>query len=99
VLALQILSGVTISDFPSGVRYFFDKAREKIKYQTADPAGYSGDVGSYISSPAQIEEAVGKFQRAFDRAIKAEENDSRGYISEAIELWQKIFGDYFPSYH
>jgi len=27
VLAMQIFQGVTISDFPSGMRYFFDKGR------------------------------------------------------------------------
>jgi hypothetical protein len=36
ILALQILDKVTISDFPSGMRYFFDKGREKIKFQTAE---------------------------------------------------------------
>jgi hypothetical protein len=99
VLALQILTNVQISDFPSGARYFFDKGREKIKFQTADPAGYSGDVGSYISSSAQIQEAVGKFQIAFDRAIKAEDYATRGHTADAVGLWQKIFGDYFPNYY
>ena len=99
VLTLQILDNVTISDFPSGVRYVFDKGREKVKYKTADPAGYSGDVGSYISSPAQIQGATGKFQAAFDLAIKAEGCAARGYTADAIESWRKIFGDYFPSYN
>jgi hypothetical protein len=99
VMALQILNNVKISDFPSGVRYFFDKGRAKIKFQTADPAGYAGDVGGYISSPAQIEDAVEKFQTAFDRAIKAEDYAERGHTADAIEIWQKIFGDYFPSYY
>jgi len=98
VMVLQILDNVTISDFPAGVRYFFDKGREKIKYQTADPAGFSGDVGSYISSAAQIQEAIGRFQTAFDRAIKAEDYAKRGYVPDAIGEWKKIFGDYFPSY-
>lgn len=99
VLALQILDKITISDFPSGMRYFFDKGREKIKYQTPDPAGYSGDVGSYISSPAQIQEAVGKFQTAFDRALKAEDYAQHGYVSNAVDEWKKIIGDYFPNYY
>jgi hypothetical protein len=97
VLALHILNNVTISDFPSAMRYFFDKGREKIKFQTPDPAGYTGDVGSYIASTAQIQEAVTKFQTAFDRAVKAEEHVKVGYTATALEFWREIFGDYFPT--
>ena len=99
VLALQILNDVTISDFPSGVRYVFDKGREKLRYQTPDPAGFPGDVGGYISSQAQITEAIGRFQRSFDQAIKAEDFARRGAIAEAISQWHNIFGDYFPTYY
>jgi len=99
VLALKILDNVKISDFPSGMRYFFDKGREKMKYQTVDPSGYPGDVGSYISSAAQIQEAVNRFQTAFDCAFKAEDYAKRGYTQAAFDEWKKIFGDYFPSYY
>lgn len=98
VMALQILHGVTISDFPSGVRFFFDKARFYVTKQNPDPAGYGGDVGNYINTQEKIQEASSKFQLAYERAIKAEEYASRGYIKDAIEMWIKIFGDYFPAY-
>jgi hypothetical protein len=99
VLALQILhNGVTISDFPSGVRFYFDKGRALIAQKNLDPAGYGGDVGSYINTQEKIQEAVGKFQLAYDRAIKAEDYNNRGYVQNAIEMWIKIFGDYFPAY-
>lgn len=98
VLALDILQNVTITDFPSGVRYFFDKAREKVTKQNQDPAGYGGDIGSYIIGQAQIAEATSKFQLAYDRAIKAEDFDRRGNAKDAIDMWIKVFGDYFPSY-
>ena len=58
VLALQILNGITISDFPSGVRYYFDKGRTLIAQKNLDPAGYGGDVGSYINRSE--ERRVGK---------------------------------------
>jgi hypothetical protein len=35
---------------------------------------------------------------AYERATKAEDYDNRGYTSQAIEMWLKIFGDYFPAY-
>ena len=98
VLALQILSGVKISDFPSGMRYFFDKSRDLITKKNLDPVGYGEDVGSYINTQEKIQEAVAKFQLAYDRAIKAEDYNQRGHIQDAIEMWRKIFGDYFPTY-
>lgn len=98
VLALSILNNVTISDYPSGMRFFFDKARDLITKQNPDPAGYGGDVGSYINTQEKIKEAVTKFELAYNRAIKAEDYASRGYTKEAVDLWIKIFGDYFPAY-
>jgi len=98
VLALHILNGITISDFPSGIRYFFDKCRDLISKKNLDPAGYGGDVGSYINTQEKIKEAVDILQLAYDRALKAEEYDRQGYVKSAIEKWQKVFGDYFPAY-
>lgn len=98
VLALSILNNVTISDYPSGMRFYFDKARDLITKQNPDPAGYGGDVGSYINTQEKIKEAVAKFELAYNRAIKAEDYASRGYTKDAVDLWVKIFGDYFPIY-
>lgn len=97
-LALQILDNIKISNFPSGMRYFFDKGRNLISKKNPDPAGYDGDVGSYINTQEKIQEAVAKFQLAYERAIKAEDYERQGYIEEAIEMWRKIFGGYFPAY-
>lgn len=98
VIALEVLDGITISDFPSGVRYFFDKGRTLVAQKNLDPAGYGGDVGSYINTQEKIQEAVAKFQLAYDRAIKAEDYAVRGYVKDAVDMWIKIFGDYFPTY-
>lgn len=98
VLALQILNGVTISNFHSGMRYFFDKGKNLISQQNLDPAGYGGDVGSYINTHEKVQEAVGKFQLAHERTVKAEDYATRGYTEEAVDMWIKIFGNYFPTY-
>jgi hypothetical protein len=98
VLALEIFNGITISDFPSGARFYFDKGREAIARKNPDPAGYGDDVGRYISGRAAVDEAVAKFQLAYDRAVKAEDYAKRGYIQAATDMWIKIFGDYFPAY-
>ncbi len=98
VLALYIFEKVTISDFASGMRYFFDKGREYITKQNPDPAGFGGDIGNYINTREKIEEAVQKLQLAYERALKAENFDSRGCVKDAIEMWIKIFCNYFPAY-
>lgn len=98
VMALHILANVTISDFPSGMRFFFDKAKDYIKQQNPDPAGYGGDVGAYINGQDKINNASSRFETAYNRAIKAEEFAKNRQIEKAIDQWNLIFGDYFPSY-
>lgn len=97
-LVIQIFNEVTISDFPSGVRYYFDKGRTVIKQKNLDPAGYGDDLGKYIDTQQKVQEAVAKFELAYERAIKAEDWARRGYIQNAVEMWVKVFGDYFPAY-
>lgn len=98
VMALHILGKVKISDYPSGVRYFFDKGRSYVKQKNPDPAGYGGDVGSYLNTQEKVDDAVKKFETAYTRAIKAEDYANRYYIEDAINMWRKIFGNYFPAY-
>ena len=81
-LALEIFSGVRISDFPSGARFYFDKGRTLIAQKNLDPAGFGDDLGKYIDTQEKIQEATAKFQLAYDRAIKAEDFDRRGYRRE-----------------
>jgi hypothetical protein len=57
-ITLRVLDGITISSFPSGVRYVFDKARDKIKVKVADPAGYSDDVGAHVNTQAAMDEII-----------------------------------------
>lgn len=70
VLALQILGNVKISDFPSGVRYYFDKGRTVIKDKNLDPAGFGDDLGKYINTQQKVQEAVAKFELAYDRPLR-----------------------------
>jgi hypothetical protein len=98
VLAWSIFEGVTISSYPAGVRYFFDKAQAKIPVKVVDPAGYGGDVGAYIYTANQISDAVSRLETARSRALKAEQLAAAGKIPEAYAEWRKVFGDYFPAY-
>ena len=95
--AKDIFANVTITDFPTGVRFFFDKGRQKIRYKISDPAGY-GDLINPLRSVSTVDDAVSRFQTAYDRAIKAERLAGEGKTQYAVEEWRKIFGTYFPAW-
>lgn len=97
-MGLQILNNVTISDFPSGARYVFDKGREYVTKKNPDPAGYGDDVGAYLNTEDKVKNAVSRFETAYTRAIKAEDLARRGHVSDAVNMWRMVFGDYFPAY-
>lgn len=98
VLSLSIFTNVTITDFPSGLRYFFEKGKDLINQKNFDPAGYGGDVGAYINTYEKIQIAVNKFQVAYERALQAEYSAAQGQIQIAVNAWIGILGDYFPAY-
>lgn len=98
VMILQTLYQVKITNFSSGVRYFFDKARNYVTKQNPDPAGYKGDVGAYLNTQQKIDNAVSRIETAYNRALKAEDYANRYQFENAINMWRQIFGNYFPSY-
>lgn len=97
VLAQQIFNNVHISDYPFGVRYFFEHGINAIAQKNLDPAGYGDDVGKYITY-SMVEEAQRRFTTAYKRAQRAEQAAGDGKMAEAYEAWKLIFGSYFPSY-
>jgi hypothetical protein len=97
-IVLQILNNVTISDFPSGARYVFDKGREYVTKKNPDPAGYGDDVGSYLNTEEKVKNAVSRFETAYTRALKAEDLAALGNVYEAVNTWRLVFDDYFPAY-
>lgn len=98
VMILQVLENIRISDYPSGTRYFLDKARDYVTKKNPDPAGYGDDVGAYLNTREKVDSAVLRFQTAYTRALKAEDLERQGRIADAIDLWRMIFGDLFPAY-
>jgi len=96
LMSADMLYNVTISDFPSGVRYLLDKGREKIKLKQIDPAGYNGQVNGLRSGT--VADAVARFTLAHNRAVKAEAHAAANDIRLATDEWRKIFGDYYPAY-
>ena len=97
LMTQNILNRVTISNLSSGVRFVFDKGRERIRFKIADPTGFGGNINP-LNTVGTVEDAVSRFSTAYDRAIKAEAFASNGSIEAAFGEWKKIFGDYFPAY-
>lgn len=97
ILVKEILNDIEISSYSSGVRYIFDKARDRVLYILSDPVGFGGEIDG-LKNISNIDDAVKKFNTAYGRAIKAENYESLGNTSLAFSEWQKIFPKYFPSY-
>ncbi|MFZ6848093.1 CBASS oligonucleotide cyclase [Undibacterium sp. RuRC25W] len=97
-MILAILTNVTISDYPSGVRFVFDKARQAVKTATLDPSGYGGNLADYLNTQQKIAGVVSRLETAYCRAVEAESLDKQGKITLAVDRWRLIFGDYFPAY-
>ena len=97
VLAWDVFNNVPISDFSSGVHYFFDKSRALVPQKNLDPAGYRGDVGGYLNQ-GTARDGVSRLDTALNRARKAEEFAKNGRTQAAIDEWRKVFGNRFPAY-
>lgn len=97
LLTKKVLTNITISDYPSAVRYVLDKGREAVKYKIADPAGYGDQVGG-MKGVSTVKDAVSRFEMAYSRAVKAEKYAANGNIELAYTEWRKIFPNYFPAY-
>lgn len=97
LMVKKILTNVTVTDYPSAVRYVFDKGRERIKYTLSDPASFGDDVEGF-NNISTVKEAVTRFETAYNRAIKAESYESKYRTDLAYDEWKKIFPRYFQSY-
>jgi hypothetical protein len=97
-LTLQILNNVKISDLPSAARFVFDKAREACKLIVNDPAGYGGNIASYLDTREKIAEVVKRFETAYTQAAEAERLAGGNRVVDAFAKWRTIFGDSFPAY-
>lgn len=96
-LARSVFAEVTIDDFPSALRYFFDQAHGAVDYQLAEPAGYGGDVGAYMTGDL-LKAAKESLLRAEGWALKAEAAIADDGIDLAFDQYRLLFGDYFPAY-
>jgi len=97
-IVLRVLNNIRITDFPSGARYVFDKARAQIRLPQPDLAGYTGDVGDYLDTDQKMKEVEDRLGKAFAQAVYAEQLAARNDVRSAFDQWRTVFGDYFPAF-
>jgi len=97
LITIEILHNATITDFSSGMRFFLDKGRERIKTKVNDPVPFGGQING-LRNARTVDDAVNRFTTAYNRARLAEQYATDGRVQPAIEEWSKIFGAYFPAY-
>ncbi|MCK1281796.1 nucleotidyltransferase [Bradyrhizobium sp. 61] len=82
--------------YPSEVRRFFAAALDGITRAWPDPAGYGPPVSDQMT-PELISKAVTALRAAETQAALAMRLEKEGKTGEALALWKKIMGRYFPT--
>ena len=97
-VTLHVLNNVTISNYPSGIRFVLEKAQQRLDAPLPDPAGFSKDIGAHLCQPAEIEAVRKRLVWAAARAREAELLNSQGKVAEAFVKWSLLLPGYFPAY-
>lgn len=96
---LEVVTATVFSSLGSDSRdaceKFFEWAQNNLT--VIDPAGYGGDLSSYLT-PAARTALLLNLESARGRAARANAAEASGDHQEAIRLWRIIFGDEFPAY-
>lgn len=87
--------GTMGTNYRTALRFFFDENHYNLSVQ--DPAGYSGNLSSYLSWNAKSD-VNSSLRAAYEYADLAIAAEDRGDHREAIRLWGIILGDSFPTY-
>lgn len=97
-IALKLLDGVTISNYPSGLRFVLERAGKWLEAPLPDPAGYSTDIGAHLRQPDAIAEIQRRLAWGAARAREAERLALQNKTAAAFDKWQLLLPDYFPAY-
>lgn len=96
-LVIKVLHQMSIDDWPSALRYFFQKAKDELWHPLPDPAGYSGNLSSYLDDFTK-REIYNRFLAAYDRAAEAEKLVRADRTEAAIGRYRVLFDETFPAY-
>ncbi len=92
----QSLVDAPFTTYPSEVRRFFAAALDGITKAWPDLAGYGPPVSDQMT-PELVAKAVTALRAAETQAALAMRLEKEGKTGEALALWRKIMGRYFPS--
>ncbi|MDQ4145675.1 MAG: hypothetical protein M3198_18405 [Actinomycetota bacterium] len=96
---LEVMTASTFSslgrDTRAALRVFFENASLFLDVQ--DPAGYGGELSSYLSSSARSG-VIQSFAAAAERVEKAILAEAVGNHEEALRLWRIVLGPEVPAY-
>jgi hypothetical protein len=95
----QVFTYQNITSYPDAAAHFFGNCDAYVTW-VYDPAGYGGNVASYVLNNATLATSIkDRLKTAKQKAEEAIAFNNLGKNEQAINKWQVIFGDiYFPSY-
>lgn len=92
----QDLVDPPFNSYPDEVQRFFSAAQVGIEQDWPDPAGLGPMVSDQMDANAKLaaKKALRDAERLAAQAMRAEQ---QGRVGEALQLWQQVFGSYFPT--
>jgi hypothetical protein len=94
VMAEGLIEG-PFSNYPDEIRNFFAASEASLDQMWPDPAGLGPPVSDQMT-PELIAKARTALQEAQRLATLARRAEAQGRQGEALEIWRKVLGDYFP---
>ena len=94
VMALELFDGNFGGDYRYEVKGFFSSAALRIFEDWPDPAGLGPHVSDSMDQPARVS-ARATLLTASALASQAIQLETQGKVSEALRVWQSIFGPQF----
>ena len=94
VMALELVDA-PFTTYASEVRRFFAAAQDGVMQDWPDPAGLGPPVSDQMTS-AMCQTAIEGLRAAEVNAARAIRLEQQGKSGEALALWRKIMGKYFP---
>ena len=94
VMALELVDA-PFTTYPSEIRRFFASSLDGVLEEWPDPAGLGSPVSDQMTKRKQ-EDAVVALRSAEVDAARAVRRQQQGKNGEALALWRKVMGDYFP---
>lgn len=95
IMALELIDS-PFTNYPSEIRRFLTAALDAITQDWPDPAGFGPPVSDQMMRQKR-EDAIAVLRAAEVKAARAVRLEQQGKNSEALAVWRKVMGKYFPT--